>query len=271
MLDCMVNGELSQVVEASDRGLNYGDGLFETIAVEQGRPRYWADHMQRLASGCQRLALPMPHQAVLLREATTVSHGQSRCIVKICLTRGPGARGYRPSASTAVNRIVSAHAWPEGIEALWKTGVAARICRMRLALQPALGGIKHLNRLEQVLASMEWDDPAIHEGILLDTEGYVISAVSANIFLVSSGTLLTPRMDRCGVRGILRGRILKAFAKRCELRRVTPDMFAEADEVFLASTVRGILPVCRIDTQTFPPGPVTRSLQEWLAQDWSNQ
>jgi 4-amino-4-deoxychorismate lyase len=125
--------------------------------------------------------------------------------------------------------------------------------------------MKHLNRLEQVLAAAELAAAGADEGILLDHEEFLISAISSNIFLVSEQQLLTPRLDRCGVRGVVRGRIVKEFKSRCELRRVSLDMLPEAEEVFLCNTVRGIIPVLSIDDHQFKPGPVTRELQEWMA------
>lgn len=264
MLECLVNGEISTLVETSNRGLNYADGLFETLVVRGGRPLRWQAHMDRLGAGCERLGLAMPPQAILLREVQTVSAGWPETVVKIVLTRGGQARGYMPPVDNNCVRIVSAHIYPEGIAELARKGVRARVCKLRLAIQPALGGIKHLNRLEQVLASAELGDTGVAEGILLDREDHVISAIAANIFLVMDDRLLTPRLDRCGVRGVVRSRILAEFGVRCEQRRMLVDMLWEADEVFICNSVRGIVPVTAIDDQEYGIGPVTRELQTWL-------
>lgn len=264
MLDCLVNGELSAHLPASDRGLHYGDGLFETIAVFKGSPRFWQAHVDRLQVGCATLGLKNIAQSVLLREVQTVSAGHSRCVVKIILTRGAGGRGYASPSEQWPTRVVCAYSFPDDTEALARQGVHARLCTLRLAIQPALAGIKHLNRLEQVLARAEWSDPAIHEGLLLDPEDHVIGVTAGNIFLVSGDRLLTPRMDRCGVRGVMRSAILQAFKLRCEQRRIALDMLPEADEVFICNAVRGILPVTRIGQWQYGIGPNTRELQNWL-------
>jgi 4-amino-4-deoxychorismate lyase len=266
MLECLVGGEISDRISAADRGLQYGDGLFETIAVFGGQPRFWQGHMDRLSAGCKQLGLPATPQSVLLRELNTVSAGKLKCVVKIIMTRGISGRGYAPGNSTESNRIVSSHAWPQAEGDPATLGIRARICDLRLGIQPALSGLKHLNRLEQVTARAEWDDPSIHEGILLDREDHVISAVSSNIFQVHSGRLLTPRLDRCGVRGVMRGAILNAFRERCEQRRIMLDMLPEANEVFVCNSVRGVLPVTRIDHWEYGIGPVTREVQRWLEQ-----
>ncbi|NOR20166.1 MAG: aminodeoxychorismate lyase [Xanthomonadales bacterium] len=266
MLECLVDGEISTLVSTTNRGLNYADGLFETLVVHHNRPRRWQAHMDRLGAGCERLGLIMPPQAILLREVQTVSAGTSELVVKIVLTRGGEARGYMPSEDKACVRIVSAHPYPKGIEELLRNGVDARVCNLRLAIQPALGGIKHLNRLEQVLASAELRDNGAAEGILMDREDHVICAIATNIFLVKEGRLLTPRLDRCGVRGVVRGQILAAFGHRCEQRRILLDQFHEADEVFICNSVKGVVPITAIDEQRFEIGPVTREVQNQLLQ-----
>ena len=263
MFECLVDGEISTLVETTNRGLNYGDGLFETLSVHNGRPRRWQAHMDRLGAGCERLGLSMPPQAILLREVQTVSAGLADAVVKIVLTRDGQGRGYTPSQNSACVRIISSHIFPDGVVESAREGVKARICELRLAIQPALGGIKHLNRLEQVLASEEIRETGV-EGILLDGEDHVISAIAANIFLVLEDRLLTPRLDLCGVRGVVRSQILADFGARCEQRRIMVDMLQEADEVFICNSVRGIVPVTAIDDQEYRIGPVTRELQTWL-------
>lgn len=265
MIECLVDGELAHGVSAADRGLHYGDGLFETLAIFDGQPRFWQGHMDRLAAGCERLGLPVAPQAVLLREVQTVSAGRSRCVVKIILTRGASGIGFRPRPVAMSTRIVCAFDWPETTGQPAQTGVDTRICKLRLGIQPELAGLNHLNRLEQVVARSEWNDPTVHEGILLDREDHVISGIRSNIFLVFSGRILTPRLDRCGIRGVMRAAILAAFRARCEQRRVTLDMLPDADEVFLCNALHGVYPVRRIDHWEYEPGPLTRDVQEWLA------
>ncbi len=264
MFECLVDGEISSYVSAANRGLCYGDGVFETMPVHQGRPRRWQAHMDRLGAGCERLGLSMPPQAVLLREVQTVSAGLADAVVKIILARDGTGRGYLPPEGAASVRVVSAHPYPEDVLERARAGVTAKICDLRLAIQPALGGIKHLNRLEQVLAAVEIRDKGAQEGILLDAEDHVICALSANIFIVFGERLLTPRLDRCGVRGVLRSQILGNFTARCEQRRIMVDMLAEADEVFTCNAVRGIVPVTAIDQFEYGIGPVTHELQTWL-------
>lgn len=266
MLECLVNGEISGFVEAGNRGLNYGDGLFDTLLVKNGQPLWWQAHMDRLGIGCERLGLKMPQQAILLREVKTASAGSATVVIKIVLTRQGQARGYGYDGAGECDRIISSHHLPDGLEEAMLQGRRAHICDLRLAIQPALGGIKHLNRLEQVLASAEIRNHDVSEGILLDQEDNIISAISANIFIVMKQQLLTPRLDRCGVRGVVRNQILAAFKPRCEQRRIEPDFLREAHEVFICNSVRGIVPITRIGSWEYPIGPVTREMQSWYLE-----
>ena len=266
MIDCLVNGELGQRVSAADRGLHYGDGLFETIAVIDGQPRFWQGHMDRLGAGCERLGLPVTPQAVLLREVQTVSAGRANCMVKILLSRGASNIGFRPRPVTEASRVVCSFPWPPVEGQPEVLGIATRICDLRLGIQPELAGINHLNRLEQVRARAEWNDDGIHEGILLDREDHVVSAIRSNIFLVCGGLILTPRLDRCGIRGVMRAAILAAFRERCEQRRIGIDMLPEADEIFICNALHGVYPVTRVDHWQYEIGPVTREVQGWLSE-----
>ncbi len=266
MLNCLIDGEISNLVAASNRGLAYGDGVFETIAMINGTPRFWQLHMDRLAIACETLGLPLIAQQLLLREVQTVTAGRKLCVVKIVLTRGESGRGYSAGPPIQPLRIISAHEFPENMKEQSQLGIATRMCSLRLAVQPRLAGIKHLNRLEQVLARTEIDQPGVAEGILLDPEDHVVSATSSNIFLVLGGRLLTPRLDRCGVRGVMRAAVLQAFKPLCEQRRIMLDMLPDAQEIFLCNAVRGIIPVTRIDHWEFEIGPRTREVQQWLTQ-----
>lgn len=204
----LVNGENASTVAVSDRGLLYGDGLFETVLVDHGRAVLWPFHLARLELGCERLALPMPEVDLLAQELARVASGRLRCVVRISLTRGEGERGYRPVASTPT-RIVAVFPAPRQDPRLLRPGVRVRWCETRLGRQPRLAGLKHLNRLEQVLARAEWDDEDIFEGLMSDSDGAVIGATAANLFIVRRGQLLTPALDQAGVAGTCRAWILR--------------------------------------------------------------
>ena len=144
---------------------------------------------------------------------------------------------------------------------VYASGVRARWCETRLGLQPLLAGLKHLNRLEQVLARAEWLDPSVGEGLMCDTDGYVISGTMTNVFAVLDGELMTPILDRCGVAGVARAEVLAA-RPAARVMAMRPEELVRASEVFLSSSVRGILPVQAVGDTVYGPGPVTRALQQ---------
>lgn len=260
MARVLVDGQAGDRVSVLDRGLGYGDGLFETIRFLGADAPLWSRHMHRLEDGCRRLGLLMPSTGTLLAEARAVSRELAQSVVRITLTRGIGARGYKPPSKPQSSRIVAAFDVPPRDEAAQAEGIRVRLCSMRLGSQPVLAGLKHLNRLEQVLARAEWDDPAIAEGLLCDADGLAISATAANLFAVFAGVLATPAIDRCGVAGVARAQVLAAWPQ-VRVRRIPLDELRGADELFLSSSVRGILPVRELDGSAFAVGPVTRALQ----------
>lgn len=266
MHDCLIDGEISNQLPVTDRGFLYGHGVFETIACETGEPVFWPLHLERLFEGCQRLGLKLPDENVLLSDLQTVCAGKPLSVVRICITAIASQRGYAITKPVDIRRIISCHPWPADVELPRLKGISIPIAEYRLAHNRALAAIKHCNRLEQVLASSEPAVQAAGEAILLDHDSFVISALSANLFLVFGEQLITPRLDRCGVHGVTRAAILKNFGHRCEKRRVTKELLNEADELFICNSVRGIWPLTGVGEQKFNIGPVTRELQDWLAQ-----
>jgi 4-amino-4-deoxychorismate lyase len=256
----LVDGQPHDAVSALDRGLLYGDGLFETIRFVGGIAPLWSRHMHRLAHGCERLRLPAPDPALLWREAQAATQDMADAVLRITLTRGVAARGYTMPAEPSVTRIVAAFPMPVLDAAMYRDGVRLHPCATCLAEQPLLAGIKHLNRLEQVLARAEWNDPAIAEGLLCDMHGNAISATAANLFAVIDGVPITPRVDRCGVAGVLRAELLAALPQ-AQVRDLPLAECLAADELFLSSSVRGILPVQAVGDRVFAPGPVARAMQ----------
>jgi 4-amino-4-deoxychorismate lyase len=257
----LIDGQPRGSVSALDRGLSYGDGVFETIRFERGKAPLWIRHMQRLAVGCERLRIPAPNPELLWLEACQAVGQLPQAVVRITLTRGLGERGYALPSVTSPTRIVAAFPMPVVPAALYVDGIRLYRCRTTLADQPLLAGIKHLNRLEQVLARAEWNDPAIGEGLVCDSRGNVISATAANVFAAVDGALFTPALDRCGVAGVARAALLEAFPN-CQVRELSLDEALGATELFLSSSIRGILPVQAVGDTVYAPGPVARVMQQ---------
>jgi 4-amino-4-deoxychorismate lyase len=265
----LVNGVPAKHVAADDRGLHYGDGLFETIAVIAGEPRRWMRHMARLESGCARLGIPTPDTGAFLDDARTLCAGRDRAVLKLIVTRGRGGRGYRPPSAPQPTRIAVCSNWPEWPARIADEGARVRYCRMRLGRNPVLAGIKHLSRLEYVLARAEWGNE-YDEGLLRDDAGNVVEGTVSNVFAVSRGALYTPDLSQCGVAGIMREAVMEQ-AQRLGLavhtRPMTRDDIAQADELLLTNSLHEVWPVTQLEKQHYGVGPLTRRLMESLRHE----
>lgn len=269
MRNALVNGVAAGVGEPAiviaDRGLNYGDGLFETMLLSAGRVRFLDAHLERLSLGCSTLQIPHPGSDLLRADIASVSASQRDGVIKLVVTRGSGGRGYRPNPDSAPTRIVSLHDVPPTA-----TAIRARWCTTRLARNPTLAGIKHLNRLEQVLAQQEWTDANIAEGLLLDYEGELVCATSANVFVVQNGELRTPDLRYCGVRGIMRDAVIRQATRlgiRVHEEPLRPHHLETADEVFVTNAVRGVRSIVALDGRTWHEGNVSEAIREAVTAD----
>lgn len=261
-----VNGLSQDGISVYDRGLQFGDGLFETMPIIDGRIPFLDRHRQRLHEGCTRLRLTPP-DASLDRELRRAAAGIERAILKLVYTRGSSARGYSPPKTASPNRILYRSAWPPGLLRHDPTGLHVRWCRHRLPAQPALAGIKHLNRLDQILARAEWDEADIQEGLMLNREGEVIEGVSSNLFLVRNEQLITPDLTNCGVSGIMQGRVLEIAQEAgmaVHTGSVTQQDVLAAEEVFMTNSLMGLRPVSRLEKREYSVGPVTLKLLSGL-------
>jgi len=238
------------MISIRDRGLLYGDGVFRTLCISNGQPQHWPLHYQKLQNDCAALGIVCPDG--LSDELAVLVAAHPDAVVKIIVTRGQNIRGYTPAFD-----VIPAHIWdvtalpvyPSGYE---NQGVVVRLCELRLGHQPQLAGIKHLNRLENVLAAAELAGTEAQEGLLLDAEGLVIEGVRSNLFLFSQGRLITPSLSRCGVAGVQRDRVMAGAAKLgmpIDVRNVELAELFCADELFLTNSVFGLWPVAQLEQQ----------------------
>jgi 4-amino-4-deoxychorismate lyase len=263
----LVDGMPAAHLSVLDRGLHYGDGVFETIACRQGRARFLALHLQRLMRGCDRLAIARPDTEQLRAEIEQLAHQAAPALIKLIVTRGNAtARGYAPRGDERSTRLLLRYPWPEDSSQAHE-GINARVGQLKLGENPALAGIKHLNRLEQVLARSEVDASGALETLLFSSSGRLISGTMSNVFLVRDNRVATPRLDVCGVEGIMRGIVMREGARtqhgieECVLSRADLDA---AEEIFLTNARIGIWPVRALDGRLFTPGRITRGLQRLL-------
>lgn len=253
------------MLDLLDRGLAYGDGLFETLRVTGGACEYWDEHMKRLEEGCARLGIPAPDRALLKQEANRLTTGNM--VLKILITRGSGGRGYRPPNDPHPTRIFLGAPLPPNLAQMAEQGVRVRYCQTRLSDQPHLARIKHCNRLEQIIARAEWQDDTIQEGILFDRYDRAIEAISANLFLIRDETLITPKLIHCGIAGILRGIILDRARHSgiSTLCRTVPRVeIDQCQEMFLTNSIIGVVPIRQCQERNLTIGPMTRRVQKLI-------
>lgn len=266
----LIDGEPGDCVDAGDRGLAYGDGLFETMAVRGGKVQRLELHLERLAEGCGRLAMGAPDPGVIAAEAGALAGGVERGVVKLIWTRGSGGRGYRPPAGIEPTRILGAFPWPGYAQAHYTRGIVLESVNVKVSENERLAGVKHLCRLEQVLGQLELEGREADEGLQQRADGAVVGGTSTNLFAVRDGRVVTPAIVKCGVRGVMRRAVIEACAAQ-GLELVETDLhdvdLRAAEELFVTNAVAGIRPVRVLDGRAYAVGPVTRRLQQALADE----
>ena len=242
----------------SNRGLNYGDGLFETMRIHRGALPLWPRHLARLREGAKRLGIALPDPVFIEACIQETIASTEAGVLKLLLTRGDGGRGYAPPVDAQPVWTLALHSLPQMPAAL-----RLHLCETRLAIQPALAGIKHCNRLEQVLARAEVERAGCDEGLMRDTEGRPVCVTSANLLVCRDGRWMTPPVERCGVAGVLRGWLLDAGLV-AEAALSMEDVLS-AEGLALCNAVRGILPVSMLGARAWAAHPAITDLQARLA------
>lgn len=265
----LIDGRFESSIGALDRGLAYGDGVFRTMRASAGRIHQWPRHYAKLLHDCARLAIPCPSEPLLLDDIRGLGVAERECVVKIIVTRGSAGRGYSPPLHCLPVRVVAAFPLPDIPADRGCLGITARWCRTQVSVQPALAGVKHLNRLDSVLARSEWADGEIDEGLMLDDAGRVIQGTMSNVFIIEGDRLATPVLDRAGVAGVQRDRLI-AIARRsgldCREERISPERVLAADQVLLTNSVIGMWWIARLDARCWPRLEITTSLLEHVLQ-----
>jgi len=245
-----LDGEATQVLPLPDRGLAFGDGLFETLLLCAGQPLYLDEHLQRLWRGLDALSLPDCLQAARAQvesaAAEISAQGWQWCALRLTVTRGGGPRGYTPPPAQAPRLLLQAARLSADHGSLPAPATLGEV-DIRLAAQPALAGIKHLNRLEQVLAARQAAQLGVDEALLLDSRGELASVIAGNLFLRRGDQLLTPRLEDCGVAGTRRALVMGRWAAAAGLgvreARLTPQDLEAADEAFYSNSLQGLRPL----------------------------
>ena len=263
----LVNGKPGNLINIRDRGLLYGDGVFRSLRAIQGKAQHWPLHFQKLQHDCTALGIICPDVALLSAQLNELLAQHPDGVVKLIVTRGEGTRGYAPPASPESTLIWDVSPLPDYPADRATHGIKAHLCQLRLSHQPHLAGIKHLNRLEHVLASNEWSNTEVAEGLLMDAANNVIEGTRSNLFLVSQGKLITPDLSRCGVAGVQRERVM-AWAKRhsmpLQVRDVSLDEVLHADELFVVNSIMVLWPLRELEQSRWSDFPVAMQIRQTL-------
>jgi 4-amino-4-deoxychorismate lyase len=266
----LIDGESASPDWASDRGLSYGDGLFETVALRHGELLRLDAHLLRLQRGCTALGFLCPDRELIINDCGRLTREHECGVLKIIVTRGNGGRGYRPPAAPKPRRIIALNPWPAFSEPI--DGVRTWVCTHRLSSNRVTAGLKHLNRLDQVLASQEWPNENFFEGLMLDADNQLVEGIRSNVFIVINGSVHTPLLDQCGVQGIIRSEVVRwCVMHGVELveRKIGLSELSRADEIFLTNSLIGVRSVTTVTgaSVALDPGPLAGRIARMLRQD----
>lgn len=267
-MDSMVNGALADSISIYDRGLAYGDGVFETIALRFGQPLLFVAHMERLQMGCRKLGIPLPDMEQCRGEIDKLCSGRTG-ILKLIMTRGSGGRGYSAHGVLHPNRLLMFSKWDACPLEFYTEGIRAGICRTRVSSQEELAGIKHLNRLENVMAARELDSGLMQEGMMLDYSDRIIECTRSNIFFIKNGQIHTPNLESCGIHGIMRNHILQCAREngvQTYIRDIHMDEASKMDEAFVSNSLIGIWPVARLGDKISYRLNMVSTVRNWTAE-----
>ena len=270
----LINGGFSHAISPLDRGFSYGDGVFRTMLMRGGLPVDWPLHYQKLVADCAAIGIVCPSAELLMSDFQQLFSAEDveenrLGVAKIIITRGEGERGYKPPAVTSPTRVLIKSAMPQYGSTYSEQGVHLHVCETRLGAQPKLAGIKHLNRLENVLARMEWSNEAIFDGLMLDAQENVIECTMSNIFARYKNLLITPDLSQCGVAGVTRQRILglvNVLNLQVEMKSLPFDELLKADEVLICNSLIGAFQVTAINNHTWQAQALANNLRSLLRQ-----
>ena len=260
----LINGIPQETLPASDRAIQFGDGCFTTARIVAGQVCLLDAHLQRLQQACEKLLIPFVEWAALQREMVELARGNDRGVLKVIISRGSGGRGYSAANCLHPTRLLSVSAWPVHYGGWRREGITLALSPVRLGRNPQLAGIKHLNRLEQVLIRTHLEQTDADEALVLDSEGFITECCAANLFWRQGKDVFTPRLDQAGVNGLMRQFCLQQLAHsgyRVVDVHAREAALAEADEMVVCNALMPVVPVRQYGSQRFS----SRELYAFLA------
>lgn len=242
----LINGREQETLAASDRAIQFGDGCFTTAQIVGGSVSLLDAHLQRLQNTCEKLLIPFSEWEQLQREMLQLATGHERGVLKVIISRGSGGRGYSAASCTSATRLLSVSAWPAHYDRWRREGITLALSPIRLGRNPYLAGLKHLNRLEQVLIRTHLEQTNADEALVLDSEGWVTECCAANLFWRIGTRVYTPRLDQAGVNGIMRQFCIRILAQSpFEVVEVNAreEELTQAEEIVVCNALMPVVPV----------------------------
>ncbi|OAM53002.1 aminodeoxychorismate lyase [Methylovorus sp. MM2] len=265
--DVLINGKRDAALSPLDRGLAYGDGVFRTMLVRKGIPCVWDLHYKKLVDDCNALGIVCPSGDQLMGDIDKLFSKKEDAVVKIIITRGESIRGYALPPLAQPSRIVMRSTMPAYPASYISEGVKLHLCDLKLSHQPLLAGIKHLNRLENVLARTEWQDATIADGLMLDIKGLVIETTASNLFARYDQLLVTPDLSQCGVAGVTRQRIIdqaSSLGFEVKIADIALSELMQADEIITCNSLYGTWQVRELNHHIWPKQYLANQLRQFL-------
>ncbi|WP_300175275.1 aminodeoxychorismate lyase [uncultured Aliivibrio sp.] len=263
-----VNGVESETLPINDRSSQYGDGFFTTMKVDNGKIQLWSLHLERLISSAYCLGIRAPNWQHLENQVYAIAKKVVHGGIKILVSRGTGGRGYSPEGCENTQVIVSDFDYPAHYEQWQEKGIELGVSTIKLGLSsPALAGMKHLNRLEQILIKKDISKTSYFDAVVLDLNNKVIETSIGNIFWIKGGRIFTPKLSFSGVEGVMKKHILQLAKEfQLELEEVSVELseLENADEVFITNALFEVVPVNMIAHTKFNQYKFTHWFQEKL-------
>jgi len=273
-LGTWINGDSAETISVRDRGLSYGDGLFTTMLVVKGRCCVMHKHLKRLQDGIKLLGIAQIDFAALIEQLTNLADSLSHGVIKVVITRGEGARGYSSVGCDQPTVIVTSSLLPPHYATLREQGINVGVSTIPLGLNPVTAGLKHLNRLEQVLVRQQIDQEQWDDAIVLDCQGYIVESNLANIFWLKEGTLYTPSLKLAGVEGVMRDFIIEKATELgydIAIDRYRLGSVMEADEIFVSNSLMQMVPIVMIEERPYSIGVHTAKIASAVVVETSSE
>lgn len=264
-----VNGEKQETIAITDRSIAYGDGIFTTAKIEQGKIEFLAAHMKRLIEGCHHFNIPFEQHDILLKEIITIARNYSLAVLKIIITAGSGGRGYSKDGANSPLSIVSIHEFPSHYQEWKEKGINISNGSIRLGLNPLFNGLKHLNRLEQVMIRKELDSSSADDFVVTDLNGHIVESSCANIFWFKEGLLCTPKIDNAGIKGVYRQALL-SFEPSIQQVKHHLDELTHVTSMFICNSIMGIVPIKKYNNKTLDIQPVIQLKERYIKSQQGN-